>query len=95
MWVDVQHIRHVLTVQARKRKPDEAKSRRNLPSTRHTLAFDLPVSADSNRKYPNKTEQKQVILDLRALGWSYREIAEEVGIHWTRVGQIVRQTDKE
>jgi DNA-directed RNA polymerase specialized sigma24 family protein len=48
------------------------------------------VQATSNRKYPNKTEQKQVILELRALGWSYREIAEEVGLHWTRVGQILK-----
>ena len=63
----------------------------SLPYTRHTHAFDLPMSADSNRKYPNKIEQKQVILELRALGWSYREIAEEVGLHWTRVGQILRR----
>jgi hypothetical protein len=27
-------------------------------------------------------------------GWSYRQIAAEVGLHWTRVGQIVRLADK-
>jgi DNA-directed RNA polymerase specialized sigma24 family protein len=33
-------------------------------------------------------------MQLHAQGWSYREIAAEVGLHWTRVGQIVRQTDE-
>ena len=67
----------------------------SLPYTRHTLEFDLPVPAANDRKYPNKAEQKRVILALRALGWSYREIAEEVGLHWTRVGQILRQICQE
>jgi DNA-directed RNA polymerase specialized sigma24 family protein len=57
--------------------------------------FDLPVSSANNRKYSNKDEQKRVILELRALGWSYREIAKEVGLHWTRVGQIVRNPKTE
>jgi hypothetical protein len=61
--------------------------------TRHTLEFDLPVSATDKRKYPDKAEQRRVILALRALGWSYREIAEEVGIQWTRVGQILKQIE--
>jgi DNA-directed RNA polymerase specialized sigma24 family protein len=51
------------------------------------------VSATNNRKYPNKSEQKRVILALRALGWSYRELAEEVGLHWTRVGQILKSAN--
>jgi len=50
------------------------------------------VSADRNRKYSDKAEQKGVILELRALGWSYREIAAEVGLHWTRIGQILKET---
>jgi DNA-directed RNA polymerase specialized sigma24 family protein len=49
----------------------------------------------NNRKYPDKTAQKQVILALRAQGWSYREIAEEVGLHWTRVGQILKRIEKQ
>jgi DNA-directed RNA polymerase specialized sigma24 family protein len=69
------------------------KKRGSHPYTRHTLEFDLPVPAANDRKYPNKAEQKQVILELRALGWIYREIAEEVGLHWTRVGQILRQVN--
>ena len=72
-----------------------AKTRGGLPYTRHTLEFDFPVSATDNRKYPDKAERKRVILELRALGWSYREIAEEVGLHWTRVGQILRRHSDE
>jgi hypothetical protein len=60
------------------------------PFTRHTLEFDLPVFPSDAQKYSDKAEQKCVILELRALGWSYREIAREVDLHWTRVGQIVR-----
>jgi hypothetical protein len=65
--------------------------RGSLPSTKHTHAFDLPVSAASDRKYANKAEPRRVILELRALGWSYREIGREVGLHWTRVGQILER----
>lgn len=61
------------------------------PSTRHTIKFSLPVAAASKQKYSDKAEQKRVILELRALGWSYRDIANEVGLHWTRVGQILKQ----
>ncbi len=60
------------------------------PSTRHTLAFKLPVATSNNQKYSDKSEQRRVILQLRSQGWSYREIADEVGLHWTRVGQILR-----
>jgi transcriptional regulator len=35
---------------------------------------------------------KETILALRAQGWTYRQIAREVGLHWTRVGQIVRRS---
>jgi len=49
------------------------------------------VFPSNAQKYSDKTEQKRVILELRALGWSYREIAAEVGLHWTRVGQILRE----
>lgn len=45
-------------------------------------------------KYSDKSEQRRVILELRALGWSYREIADEVGLHWTRVGQILKSAQR-
>lgn len=61
------------------------------PFTRHTLAFNLPVATSKNQKCSDKAEQHRVIMQLRAQGWSYREIANEVGLHWTRVGQILRE----
>src|SRR5690554_4275292 len=62
--------------------------RDSFPYTRHTHKFDLPVSPSTaaNGRYPDKTHLKEMILALRAAGWSYREIAREVGLHWTRVG---------
>ena len=36
-----------------------------------------------------------MILALRAEGLSYRTIAREVGLHWTRVGQILKSTAPE
>jgi DNA-directed RNA polymerase specialized sigma24 family protein len=39
---------------------------------------------------PDKAKLKEIILALRAAGWSYRQIGREVGLHWTRVGQILR-----
>ena len=63
------------------------------PYTRHTLEFDLPVSpstAASDRN-PDKAKLNETILALRAAGWSYRQIAREVGLHWTRVGQILKR----
>jgi hypothetical protein len=71
------------------------KKRGRHPFTRHTLEFELPVSAACKRKYSDKAEQRRVIVELRVLGWSYREIAEEVGLHWTRVGQILRRLKDE
>ena len=54
--------------------------------------FKLPVftSAEAEQRNPDKQKLKDTILALRSQGWSYREIAREVGLHWTRVGQILR-----
>lgn len=62
------------------------------PFTRHTHEFELPVV--TNQRNPNKAKLKETILALRVLGWSYREIANEVGLHWTRVGQILRDIER-
>jgi hypothetical protein len=64
----------------------------NRPFTRHTLEFDLPVSPSTvaNQRYPDKAQLKETILALRAAGRSYRQIGREVGLHWTRVGQILK-----
>jgi hypothetical protein len=54
----------------------------------------VPVSpsAAANQRIPDKAKLKETILALRAAGWSYREIGREVGLHWTRVGQILRDS---
>jgi WD40 repeat protein len=64
----------------------------SMPLTRHILRFDLPLpaSTESDLRNPDKDALRQTILDLRAQGMSYRQIAEVVGLHWTRVGQIAR-----
>jgi len=70
--------------------------RDNHPSTGRTHGFDLPVPATTaaSDRNPDKAKLKEIILALRAQGWSYRQIAAEVGLHWTRVGQILWQADK-
>jgi hypothetical protein len=62
------------------------------PFTRHTHAFELPTSPSTaaNERNPDKAKLKETILALRAGGWSYRQIGREVGLHWTRVGQILK-----
>jgi DNA-directed RNA polymerase specialized sigma24 family protein len=64
--------------------------------TRHTHEFEVPspLSNSSNTLYADKAELRAKIFELRAEGWSYREIAGEVGVHWTRVGQILNQVDR-
>jgi hypothetical protein len=37
---------------------------------------------------------KETILALREMGWSYRQIGREVGLHWTRVGQILKDANR-
>jgi hypothetical protein len=56
------------------------------------LGFALAQSdiAIATQRNPDKQLLRTSILDLRAQGMSYREIAQVVGLHWTRVGQIAR-----
>jgi len=63
------------------------------PFTRHTLEFELPVAM--NQRNPDKAKLKETILALREMGWSYRQIGREVGLHWTRVGQILKSSKNE
>ena len=39
--------------------------------------------------YPDKQELRTLIVHLRDQGMSYRKIGVALGIHWTRIGQIV------
>lgn len=56
------------------------------------LEFDLTQSdiAIATRRNPDKELLRATILELREQGVSYREIAQEVGLHWTRIQQIVK-----
>ncbi|MBZ0303157.1 MAG: helix-turn-helix domain-containing protein [Anaerolineae bacterium] len=63
--------------------------------TRHILHFDipLPASTESDLRNPDKDQLRTNILAMRADGMSYRQIAREVGLHWTRVQQIVKSAE--
>ena len=49
------------------------------------------ASTASNRLNGNKALLREKVLKMRQQGMSYRQIADAVGLHWTRVGQIVRE----
>jgi DNA invertase Pin-like site-specific DNA recombinase len=61
------------------------------PKTRHTLDFALPLPAStiSNQQVCDKAKVRETIFKLRAEGLSYREIAKVIGLHFTRVRQIL------
>lgn len=67
----------------------------SVPLTRHILQFDIPLppSTESALRNPDKDTLRQTILDLRAKDMSYRQIAEIVGLHWTRIPQILKSCD--
>jgi hypothetical protein len=69
--------------------------RGRVPLTRHILRFDIPAppSTESSRRNADKAQLRAGILAMLAQGMSYREIGVALGIHWTRVGQIVRATN--
>jgi len=48
------------------------------------------ASTASNRLNGNKALLREKVLEMRQRGMSYRQIADAVGLHWTRVGQIVK-----
>jgi len=47
----------------------------------------------SKQRNPDKTQLREKIIRLREQGMSYREVAREVGLHGTRVRQIVKSAD--
>jgi hypothetical protein len=59
--------------------------------TRHILRFDIPVpaSTESDLRNPDKQQLHADILNMRKRGMSYRKIGAALGIHWTRVGQLI------
>lgn len=58
------------------------------------LHLALHPSTENDLHNPDKDVLRQTILDLRAQGMSYRQIAELVGLHWTRVGQIAQMESR-
>ena len=65
---------------------------RGVSSIMQISLFDVPVppSTESDSKHPDKAELRRRIFEMRAQGMSYREIGAALGIHWTRVGQILK-----
>ena len=65
-----------------------------MPLTRHLLGFevDAPEATVSKERNPDKGQLRAEILAMRDRGMSYRKIGERLGIHWTRVGQIVKSS---
>jgi hypothetical protein len=61
-----------------------------MPASRNCVYF---CSIVANRSNPDKAKRQETILVLRAAGWSYRQIGREAGLHWTRVGQIIKSTE--
>jgi hypothetical protein len=53
--------------------------------------FACSPSAVTNQWSSDKALLKETRLALCEMGWSYRQIGREVGLHWTRVGQILRE----
>jgi hypothetical protein len=48
----------------------------------------MPASNSVSYQHVDKAELRATILSLREKGMSYRQIGEQVGLHWTRVEQI-------
>jgi hypothetical protein len=65
--------------------------------TRHIHHFDIavPLSTESDLRNPDKTQLRADILAMTEQGVSYRKIGGVLGIHWTRVGQIVNDRDSQ
>jgi len=49
-------------------------------------------STVSSKLNGNKALLREKVLEMRQRGMSYRQIAAAVGLHWTRVGQIVKSS---
>ena len=59
----------------------------------HPFKIPLPLSTEVDLRHPDKEKLRETILTLRAQGMSYRQIGCEVGLHFTRIGQILKYTE--
>ena len=60
------------------------------PSQKLDFALVQSEIAIATQRNPDKELLRVTILALREQGMSYREIAQEVRLHWTRIQQIVK-----
>lgn len=56
------------------------------------FAFDIPLTAstESDLRNPDKAQLRADILAMLQREMCYRQIARVVGLHWTRVQQIIK-----
>ena len=59
---------------------------------RHMLNFEilLPLSTVTKVSFSDKALLSTLVLDMHEQGMSYRELGRALGLHWTRVHQIVK-----
>lgn len=62
----------------------------NTLATCRCVAAQGSYSKPQNPQFTDAETLRQTIVTLRSEGRSCRQIAREVGLHWTRVGQIVK-----
>ena len=56
---------------------------------RFEVAYSEVVIA--TKRNPDKERLRDIVQGMREQGMSYREIAQVVGLHWTRVEQIIKR----
>jgi hypothetical protein len=63
------------------------------PITRHMLNFEvlLPQSTVTKLSFSDKALLRTLVLEMHEQGMSYREIGKALGLHWTRVYQIIKK----
>jgi hypothetical protein len=62
------------------------------PIIRHMLNFEIPLPQSTVTKlsFSDKTLLRALVLERYEQRMSYREIGKALGLHWTRVHQIVK-----
>jgi hypothetical protein len=63
------------------------------PITRHMLDFEIPLPQSTVTKlsFSDKAPLRTLVLEMHEQKMSYREIGKALGLHWTRVHQIVKR----
>ena len=63
------------------------------PITRHMLNFEIPLPPSTVTKlsFSDKALLRTLVLEMHEQKMSYRDIGKAIGLHWTRVHQIVKR----